>query len=244
MMVAALVCVMASCAENRASFFVQMALVPSDDCELEASEEALAYTAGVLDILFRGSYNLSVLARNQLTGRADEEALISETNGIQISGVNVRIWPNSRPEGDVLTSYYQPSSMYVPPNGVAAFSFSVLSPQTVEGLLQLDGATDTNSQLNYQRLVTVGVKLLGMTNGGKELESPEFYFPITICFGCLVVCTPDSGGEGLPLCESSDAPELSGCRLGQDEAVDCRYCANLGDTGPSFCRQNFCGMSN
>lgn len=79
--------------------------------------------------------------------------------------------------------------------------------------------------------------MLGVTNGNKDVQTPEFYFPVRMCFGCTVACTPESIPEDDPLgdyCESTEPPENRPCAMGQDDWVDCRFCAPY--LSPADCR--------
>lgn len=220
------------CAENRASFFIQQVNIPSDDCVVDASEDGTYRTAGVLDVAFRDNYTLTPLVHNQLSPTAAPESLVVETNGIQISGANIHIWQGALPEGAMLTpEFYQPASSYVAPQGLTSSSFVVVPEIAIEALLRHVYGSDPN-QLGFadlmglDELITVGVTVLGITNGNQDVQTPEFYFPIRVCFGCLVYCPNESGDleNGIPLCENEDPPEGGTCLFGQDQSIDCRWC--------------------
>jgi hypothetical protein len=91
----------------------------------------------------------------------------------------------------------------------------------------------------YRDLVTIGVQMLGTTTGNVQVETPEFYFTVQICFGCLTSCTPDTAAEGGEACTNPEPPDELPCWTGQDEAVDCRICAALPQYDENVCRA-FC----
>jgi hypothetical protein len=237
------------CAENRASFFVEMIKVPTGECVVESNEEGMYRTAGTLDLAFSGEYLLTPLMANQLSERGDSDSLVAETNGILVEGANIRIWQGGRPQGSAFYSFYQPASSYVPPQDVTASVFVALPEQATTALIlyrfpEYGSIADipVTQLAGYQDLVTIGVRMLGTTNGGLELETPEFFFTVHLCYGCLVVCTTESLPEGstTAYCEGTDAPEEPPCSLGQDDPIDCRFCtAEFGD--PDLCRA-FCGI--
>jgi hypothetical protein len=246
-----LVVALAGCAENRASFFIQQINVPSSDCIVESSEDTTYRTAGLLDIAYRDNYVLTPLLHNQMSARGSAESLIAETNGILVEGANVRIWRGGRPEGDAnaVYSFYQPAASYVAPESVTASGFTVVPDVAVNALLRFTYRdVDDPSQLSaselmgYQDLITVGVRMLGVTTGGVEVETPEFYFPVRICFGCLTFCPPDSIDEDsveLEYCTSREPPDSETCYFGQDNPVDCRLA--VPGYGENMARA-FCGL--
>lgn len=247
--VALVIALVAGCAENRSSFFIQQVNVPSSDCIVESSEDSTYRTAGLLDIAFRDNYVLTPLIHNQMSPRGSAESLIAETNGVLVEGANVRIWRGGRPQGDTVYSFYQPAASYVAPQGVTASGFTVVPDVAVDALLRFTyrDVEDPNQLtvedlMGYEDLVTVGVRMLGVTNGGVEVESPEFYFPIRLCFGCLVFCPPDSIDEDDPdqaYCSSTDTPDSETCYFGQDNTIDCRLAVPL--YGENNAR-GFCGL--
>ncbi len=248
LLVLALATVLNGCAENRSTWFIQQIQVPSSDCVIEPDDSALYQTAGMLDIAFRSNYVLTPLIRNNMTARADAENLVTESNGIQIEGANIRIWRGGRPEGSTIYSFYQPASSYVGPEGLSASSFVVVPDVAVDALIRIAFEGDDPSQLGfndllpYDELITLGIVMLGTTNGGNEVETPEFFFPVRLCFGCLVFCPAESGNieENLEICESQEAPEGSTCLFGQAEAIDCRWAVPIYGLDNA---QTFCGIN-
>ena len=89
-----------------------------------------------------------------------------------------------------------------------------------EGVLRRDFAV---------RRFTSVVKVIGKTLGGTPVESGEWRYPLTVCYGCLVSFPPEASDPKLtrPNC---DLPAGTGttvaapCVLGQDDGVDCRVC--------------------
>jgi hypothetical protein len=79
------------------------------------------------------------------------------------------------------------------------------------------------------RRLTSVVKVVGKTLGGTAVESGEWRFPLTVCYGCLIGFPPEASdpNQTRPNC---DRPAGTGttvaapCILGQDDAVDCRIC--------------------
>ncbi len=79
----------------------------------------------------------------------------------------------------------------------------------------------------------MGATVQGTTNGGLAVESPEFYFPVDLCCGCLLSCPPEAndpeGADPGNFCDSDDELTERTCVLGQDSAMDCRLTRGSGD---------------
>ncbi len=212
------------CAENRAAFFIQQVQVPTAECTV-TSEETSYRTAGVVDVAFRRQYHIFPLLRNQLAPTENPENFVSETNGIQVEGANIRIWRGGRPQGSPFYTFYQPAASYVHPGNVSASSFTGVPEQAISALLQFSLGVDDANQLTfgelagYQDLITVGITMLGITNGNQDVETPEFYFPVNLCFGCLLYCSVSEEGQYCPIDTEATPP----CLVGQDEPTDCRW---------------------
>jgi len=246
----ALVCALLSgCAENRASFFVQLIKAPNTECIVESSEDGTYLTSGILDLAYRRSYTLTPLMRNQLTARGDNESFISESNGIQVEGANVQLFLGPVAEGTPFGEVFSPARTYVHPENVAASVFEAFGGRAMEQFLSVRGdangdgeATDEELRdLNYTDQITINVSMIGTTNGGQSVETPYFAFPVNLCYGCLTDCsveTIDETVDGAGFCSDTSAPSEIPCFLGQDQGIDCRLCVPL--RGLNEC-QGLCG---
>jgi hypothetical protein len=218
-----------SCAENRATFFIQQMQVPGDDCTVESDESGLYRTYGVLDVAFSQEYSVYPLMRNQMIAMENSDNAVAETNGIQVEGANIRFWLGGRPqEGEDFSPFYQPASSYIRPDSVTVSGFLAIPQLVVLRLFGVESAdeltlNEMSVYVNERITITVGITMLGTTNDGQEVQTPEFYFPVHLCFGCQVYCPIDSGDEEHPLCEAPTEPAPFGCRLGEDGPVDCRW---------------------
>jgi hypothetical protein len=211
------------CAES--SFFVKQALVAEEGCTMtvgggvEGEDTTEFRTRGLLDIAFSHSYALPILLANRTA------------NGIQVSGANVRIWLGGVAEG-TSWEFYQPTSGYVDPEGEAG-TWIIAIPDSY--MANIGVTPDDPCPGDLPPIVTVGVEVLGTPTGGEEVRTPEFFFSIDLCCGCLVTCPMDSADEEGTLCMSPDDPSETPACMGQDEAFDCRLCSDV-----ESCRW-FCG---
>ena len=81
--------------------------------------------------------------------------------------------------------------------------------------------------------VLATIKFEGKTVAGRDVESPEFVYPIDICAGCLLefpaeALSNDGGGQTCNPTLLAEEPEFDDvCFVGQDTAVPCTFCWRL-----------------
>lgn len=222
-----------ACAANDGSVFVVGVLRPPTP----AADGTCTYTptangpfafTGVLDVALANSYAPVVLLGNQLVARGNAQESRVETNRIQIQGSVVRVTDAG---GAELRSYTVPASGFVEvasgtTPGYGAAATTMVDPDTASALRnQLGGAPGTTKTL------IAYTKFFGQTLGGTRIESGEFQFPVTVCFGCTVTFPPGStdASQPLPNCKgalggSSGGSVAQACVRGQDQNTDCRLC--------------------
>ena len=222
-------------------FYIAYFARPSAACEIEVVEGDAPLTVGTLDVGFSWEYMLGPILHNRFG------------LGVQVEGANIRIFRGGRADGEAFYSFYQPAASFVPAGGSSSSLFIALPTQAVSALLQftlgVDDAYDLafSDMRGYRDLVTVSVQMLGSTTDGSVVETSWVSFPVHLGFGTLVQCTPESIDPATHVhCESMSAPETSACWLGQDQNIDCRWCADAFGTeeGPSLCRRYFCGLGD
>jgi hypothetical protein len=203
------------CADNESMLFVRGVLAwPPGQCVINPDPSSLIRLGGVLDRAFRSNYIAPLLIGNQLTTRGDRDTLRTESSRVTLRGAVVEI--NDR-QGNRIAHYTADGTGFVDPGESASPGYGIMSVELIPpALTALPDNTD----------VIVGVRVFGDTLGGREIESSQLTFPIFVCRGCLVsypavAIQPDTGECGGSE-EPSDPPP---CVVGQDDAVDCRYCA-------------------
>jgi hypothetical protein len=190
-----------ACVDNEISFFIEHAKAQPEapNCVWSPSDEFA--TTGLIDLAFSNVYNQGFLVQNQLMAREDYDNLIAETNGIFVEGyeVSVRLAPNEA-VGETERSDVE---IYVEPESVGIIVVTTLSEAIVDTLggdcLPLSYANyppddmfperqdaDGNYVPRDEGFAWVNVRFLGHTNGGLDVETPEFTFGIQLCCGCLV----------------------------------------------------------
>jgi hypothetical protein len=72
--------------------------------------------------------------------------------------------------------------------------------------------------------------VFGHTLGSQAVDSGEFRYPITVCYGCLIYYPSEANDPKITPNPNCDLPMATGsstsvgCSPGQDEMVDCRVC--------------------
>lgn len=231
-----------SCADNRETLFVRQIQAFDEECVVTPDPGSVFHTGGLLDVAFQGSYTLTPIIDNQMVARQSRESVRAESNGVQIDGAIIRLYetsdPNLPPEETApVLEFFSYASSYIEPESVGASIFVAIPPEyTARRYEDLCGfAPGGNPVGNFSPstdLVLVGATVQGLTNGGLSVESPEFFFPVSLCCGCLLTCPaeaddPDVDGPGN--CDSTDEVTTIPCALGQDDDVDCRLARGTND---------------
>jgi hypothetical protein len=217
-----------ACADNESTLFVRAVIAPSEDtCIVSADPGGTFLMGGVLDAALGGEYNAALLVGNQLVPRGNPDQLRTETSRIQLYAADVEVLDAG---GAAMTTFQAPTSGFVDVGtgdepGYGSAGVLMIDAQTAGSL----GAAITGSGLEQQ--VVVSVILRGRTLGGNEVESAEFRYPVTVCYGCLGRPTTGSDPAGpQPNCDAAEEVTCP-CRIGQDAPYDC-CCAGVAACGP------------
>jgi hypothetical protein len=209
-----------ACADNESMLFIVGVLaIEETDCILSPQASAVLRTGGVLDMSLRSSYTAGLLVGSQLTQRGNRDQLRTETARLAMRGAEVRL---ETAEGNPIAEFTTISSGFVHPASGTDPGYGAISAELIPA-----GAPITPG------VVVARISVFGDTLGGEEVQSNEFFFPITICSGCLVdypaeASQPDQA-PNVYLCDlQADMDAVSGdlaCRTGQDVRVPCTACA-------------------
>lgn len=190
--------VASGCVENRSSLFVAAALAidPTDDtCTVEASPDGTFRSQGLLDLNLSSGYTIVALLGNQMRALGDKNLLRTETNRVQIEGVEVDVAPLTG--GGESGSFTIPLAGTVNPDrGTEAGYTSLFVEILPRGFIRTPGT--------YEARMT----FFGRTLGGTEIEAGEFAFSVEVCEGCLgpddcddpVTVCPVAWGQDTPPC--------------------------------------------
>jgi hypothetical protein len=233
------------CAEDQSMLFVRQvqARVASGatGCTVDNSPSSLVITEGTLDLAFRTEYTAALLVGNQLVARGNSSQLRTETSRVQIEGAEVRLEDGAQ---RVWGPFTVPGSGFIDPATGSTPSFG-LTEAILLGSAFGNELIQTFDRRIVRRFTSV-VKIVGKTLGGTPIQSGEWRFPLSVCYGCTVVFPPDANDSKLTRQPNCALPVGTGttisppCILGQDDAVDCRTCKSsirpqdIGLCEPSF----------
>jgi hypothetical protein len=221
----------AGCAESESMMFIRQAQARvssgATGCSVDNSPSSLFITEGTLDLAFRSEYTAALLVGNQLVARGNSSQLRTETSRVQLEGAVVRLEDG---RSTVWGPYTVPGSGFIDPATGSNPSYGLTETILVGSAYgnELIRQGDIRRDQSVRRLTAV-VKVTGHTLGGLAVESGEWRYPLSVCYGCLVTFPPDANDPKLTR-RNCELPAGTGttvaapCVLGQDDAVDCRIC--------------------
>jgi hypothetical protein len=181
-------CAAQGCVDDGVSMHVICSILPEVDengCTWAADGE-LCVAEGVLNVRSAANYRMALRVESGLKARSREVPPQGEPNGVQITSATVELrsadgarlafvandagTPAKDAMGkDVTNPYRALATGYLPPNGVN-FTTIVVIPH--EMIVRLDPNAFTQ--------IVASIKLNGVTNGGLDVESSEFLWPIRL----------------------------------------------------------------
>lgn len=225
-----------ACVKDNSTVFIfdvlaQQLVSPGSQCLFTTDPTQPYISAGVLDIGFRDTYFAEFLVGNQIVAQGQPTTPQTETSYVQFSGAVVRVTDT---EGNQLANYTEMV-------GAAALAPAQGSTPSFEpiGITIVDEGTI--AQIS-QPVVAGGTRQLithtyffGQTLGGENVQTGEFAFPVTVCYGCLVGYSEGDVDLNAPLpnCllaagSTSTSTALPGpCFEGEDYSIDCAQCLGL-----------------
>ncbi|HEX4334942.1 MAG TPA: hypothetical protein VH062_03450 [Polyangiaceae bacterium] len=225
-----------ACADNNSSLFITAVLYrKAPTCTIIADPTSETLGGGILDFAFTKSYDAALLVGNQLTSRGSKETLRTETSRVTLRGAEIKV---TTADGTTLNDFSVNGTGFVDvsrgeDSGFGIFDTELIpssvGTQLLKRLNDLKIRTKSTS-LQTSDQVVAHVKVFGNTLGGQDITSSELSFPITYCEGCLIdfpLSAIDVLGNGNATCtkDTTDIP-IPGCRVGQDDLIDCRACAS------------------
>jgi hypothetical protein len=212
-----------ACADNESSLFIRACLAEEEDtCASRPDPSSTFIGKGLIDGLYYTEFSCPLLIGNQIVRRGSSDQLRTETSRITLYEANVRVVDVGgnaiRYQDGSAVEYSVPISGFVDPGAGSTPGYGLaVVPMLDGGSLQSVGGQ--GGVIEVVSMVTVK----GRTLGGQELESPEWAFPISVCFGCLCqdtippVCCSDPGNA---VCADLDDPITTHCSA--SEFYDCR----------------------
>ncbi|MCC6559020.1 MAG: hypothetical protein IT372_39355 [Polyangiaceae bacterium] len=216
-----------ACAENESSLFIRACLVPEPETCVTRPDPSAAFAGrGLVDAAYYPQFTCSLLVGSQVVKRGSSDQLRTETSRIELYEAEVRVVDlggNAVSYSDgaavefavPITGFIDPGSASNPGYGIA--TVPLLDGGSLEGL----GAAAAGAAGVADVVAMVIVR--GRTLGGQEIETPEWAYPISICYGCLCentipdLCCADPANDE---CSDLDDPITTQCT--GSEAYDCR----------------------
>jgi hypothetical protein len=221
------------CADSEAMIFIRQVQAPVSSgsggaCVPDNSPSSLFITEGTLDVAFRLQYSAALLVGNQLVARGNSSQLKSETSRIALQGAVVRVQDaNGAVQWGPVTV---PGSGFMDPASGTSPSYGVTETILLGSEYGARLAAELQGQPGLIRHLTSVVKVFGRTLGGLNVDSGEWQFPLSVCYGCLISFPREADDLKLmqqPNCQLAAATGSSltlPCLVGQDDTVDCRVC--------------------
>lgn len=206
----------AACQENWQSLFIRdnKKLGDPPACDIPTDAEAEGLLGGVMDVGQTWGYVAYLYTENNLMKREDYGLPRAESNGIFVQGAYLEFEPDPR-----VDSSYDPweitFSNYIPPEGTSTMGVWIV-PWAVGRQFERDMVSHTLSELN----IVVRIQLFGVTQGGTEVFSQWFRYPITVCRGCVGVCPYGLDASLACRCPTPPPEGDFPCHPGQDDQFD------------------------
>jgi len=231
----------ASCADTQSVIFIRQVQARvskgASGCAVDNNPTSLSFTQGVMDVAFTSEYRATLLVGNQLVARGNSSQLKSETGRVTIQGSEVWV---ADAQGKVFWGPTTvPGSGFIDPASGQDPSFGVTDTILLGSSKGQELRTELQGTPGVRRRFVANVKVFGSTLGGTAVETGEWQFPISVCYGCLVSFPAeanDSKSMTQPNCDAvaMGTATASPCNLGQDDAVDCRVCKQV-TNGSALC---------
>jgi hypothetical protein len=223
------------CADSESVIFIRQVNVPQSSgssgsgCVTEANPEGPFISHGTLDVAFRQEYIAALVVGSQIVTSGSRTQLRTETARVRLEGIEARI---EDANGAVAWGPHTiPATGFIDPAAGTEPSYGIVDGTLVGAdfgarmaiLLQADTS-------RTGRHFTSVSKVFGHTLGQQAVESGEFRFPITICYGCLILYPAEANDPKVQPNPNCDLPSTTGtataggCNPGQDEQIDCRVC--------------------
>jgi hypothetical protein len=205
---------------------------PMGECLTDASPSNLSLLEGSLDVAIRTHYEATLLVgfQSQSDGGAQPGP------GVALQEAVARL---EDPTGQVVWGPFSiPLTGFADTPGPNGVSYAITNVTLVGSDFAVAVASTLQSSRSLVRRFKSVVRVRGKKVGGAAIESDEFGFPLSVCYGCLVVYPPDANDPLVnpqPNCRllpPTGSSVVKPCRPGQDDSVDCRVCKEFLPTSP------------
>jgi hypothetical protein len=197
-------------------------------CVVDFAPGAPTVLNGVLDVAFRQTYDASlVVGYRQASSDASSVRIALQQVTVRLEDMTGQtVWG---PNETMVAGFV---------DGVpGSTGYGGIEATLIGAAFGSQLARELGSSMRAQSRLQSVVRVRGRTLDDVLLESDDWSFPITVCYGCLVVYPFDAVDPSLPRqpnCGRASAPGTvtRGCRVGQDDTIDCRVCKELDAANP------------
>jgi hypothetical protein len=221
-----------ACAHDDSTLFIRDVISPApvavgQICTYTSDPTQPFVPSGILDTGLRGEYDAVFLVGNQMVPQGNPNTPATETSYIKVDGAVVRV---TTADGKPLDSFTTLVGTTINPSVGTSPSYSPVGATIVDGTALADPRVSGPVSAGGSVTVVTYTRFFGHTLGGQSVESNEFEFPVTVCYGCLVSFPADeqSGAAPSPNCGSAVSGSTTAttvpCVPGQDQAIDCAHC--------------------
>ncbi len=219
-----------ACAHDDSTLFIRDVIVPApvavgQECTYTSDPTQLSIVSGTLDIGLRGEYIAEFLVGNQMVPQGNPNTPATETSFIKVEGAVVRV---TTAGGTPLDNFTTLAGTTINPSVGTSPSYAPVGVTIVDSKALSSPLVTTPIAIGGSVTVVTFTRFFGHTLGGQSVESNEFEFPVTVCYGCLVSFPADEESPAAPApnCLSSATGTVTTvpCQAGQDQAIDCGHC--------------------
>ncbi len=227
-----------ACAHDDASIYVDGVLAPpppsGNVCIYNPDPTAAHIAQGYVDSALRSDYQPEFLLGSTLIQQGNANTPDSETARVEIQGAIVQVIDPATNEtvedNTVLTSgLIEPAAGSAP--SYLATNASIMNKVALDHFAPEPALTKQGFPVSFPppKIALVNVTFYGVTLGGQSVQSNQYQFPVTVCWGCSVVVPPGAPTGALDYCAGKSAMTTSDipCTAGQDQNTDCQICYGL-----------------
>jgi hypothetical protein len=228
-----------ACVNDNSTVFIfdvlaQQLVSPGSQCLFTTDPTQPDITSGVLDVGFVDTYYAEFLVGNQIVPQGNASIPQTETSYVQFTSAVVKITDTA---DHTLANYTEiiGAAALAPAQGTTPsyepIGVTIVNETAVASVKQAVVAGGTRQLITH-------TYFLGATLGGESVQTNDFAFPVTLCYGCLVSYSASDVDLNAPIpnclgaiesaSASASSTALPGpCFVGQDDAIDCSQCLGL-----------------
>jgi hypothetical protein len=247
LLAAGLIIPLYACQDRDVSMTITRAKPRDANCQI-VTDDTLFLSHGVVDLVIATQYRLDIEIENNLIdvvkdgkGFSGKDSRINTTD-IVITSAIIEYSSLDPLTANIAQKVSVPLSGSIPIGGSVTVGMDLLSASMFEQFrsapefLLIDQGEARPKRTSVELITRIRVK--GETIDGREVESNEFLFPVTVCNGCSISFPPALlveevrrvtcpatlfDAEGVPI--EFERVEICAARLGADgNGVDCQVC--------------------